>query len=78
MFARLRPSTHAVTAAYRLTRRNYAIASPGAAVFQIFNRDVKVRQKDRAALDVEKSRTTDYLKDEIAARVADRLEVLAQ
>ncbi|ORY91275.1 S-adenosyl-L-methionine-dependent methyltransferase [Syncephalastrum racemosum] len=78
MFARLRPSTQAVAAvsaaAGRLTRRNYAIASPGAAVFQIFNRHVKTRQRDRAALDVEKSRTTDYLKDEIAARVADRLE----
>lgn len=43
--------------------------------FHIFNRDVKRMQKDRAASNVEQSRTVDYLKDEIAARVADRLLV---
>jgi NADH dehydrogenase [ubiquinone] 1 alpha subcomplex assembly factor 5 len=43
--------------------------------FHVFNRDVKRMQKDRAASNVEQSRTVDYLKDEIAARVADRLLV---
>jgi hypothetical protein len=43
--------------------------------FHVFDRDVKRMQKDRAAFNVEHSRTVDYLKDEIAARVADRLLV---
>jgi NADH dehydrogenase [ubiquinone] 1 alpha subcomplex assembly factor 5 len=41
--------------------------------FQVFDRHVKQLQKDRAASNAEQSRTVDYLKDEIAARVADRL-----
>lgn len=43
--------------------------------FQVFDRQVKRLQKDRAASNAEESRTVDYLKDEIAARVADRLLV---
>ncbi|KAF7721703.1 hypothetical protein EC973_004292 [Apophysomyces ossiformis] len=64
---------------FGLPRRFYASVptnSPtgsGGTAFQVFNREVKRRQKERAALDVEKSRVVDYLKDEIAARVADRL-----
>ncbi|KAI7859632.1 S-adenosyl-L-methionine-dependent methyltransferase [Circinella umbellata] len=58
---------------YPLWRRHYATAAHGAANFQVFNRDVKRMQKDRAASNVETSRTVDYLKDEVAARVADRL-----
>ncbi|CAO3641636.1 unnamed protein product [Mucor hiemalis] len=53
-----------------IARRHYA-AAPQA--FQVFDRKVKCLQKDRAASNVEESRTVDYLKDEIAARVADRL-----
>ncbi|KAF1796041.1 S-adenosyl-L-methionine-dependent methyltransferase [Mucor lusitanicus] len=51
-------------------RRHYA-TTPQA--FHVFNREAKKLQKDRAAMNVEESRTVDYLKDEIAARVADRL-----
>ncbi|KAG2201611.1 hypothetical protein INT46_008790 [Mucor plumbeus] len=50
--------------------RNYA-TTPQA--FHVFNREAKKLQKDRAAMNAEESRTVDYLKDEIAARVADRL-----
>ncbi|KAH8555674.1 S-adenosyl-L-methionine-dependent methyltransferase [Umbelopsis sp. PMI_123] len=58
--------------------RSYAIVppstpAPDAAGFQVFHRDTKRMQKDRAAFNVEESRIVDYLKDEIAARVADRL-----
>ena len=60
---------------YPLWRCHYATAAHGAANFQVFNRDVKRIQKDRAASNVETSRTVDYLKDEVAARVADRLMV---
>ncbi|KAI9482829.1 MAG: S-adenosyl-L-methionine-dependent methyltransferase [Benjaminiella poitrasii] len=43
------------------------------APFQVFDRHAKRLQKDRAAFQVEQSRTVDYLRDEVAARVADRL-----
>lgn len=56
----------------RQSRRHY-VTTPQA--FQVFDRNVKLLQKERAASDVEQSRTVDYLKDEIAARVADRLLV---
>lgn len=56
----------------RQSRRNY-VATPQA--FHVFDRKAKLLQKERAASDAEQSRTVDYLKDEIAARVADRLLV---
>jgi hypothetical protein len=55
-----------------LVRRQYATAPQS---FHVFDRNVKRMQKDRAASNVEESRVVDYLKDEIAARVADRLLV---
>lgn len=57
----------------RQTRRNYVTT---AQAFNVFDRKAKLLQKDRAASNIEESRTVDYLKDEIAARVADRLLVL--
>lgn len=62
-------------AAIATARRTFATAAGGSTAFKVFNRDAKRRQKDRAALDVEASRTVDYLRDEIAARVADRFAV---
>ncbi|CAO3655194.1 unnamed protein product [Mucor fragilis] len=53
------------------TARRHYVATPQA--FHVFNREAKKLQKDRAAMNVQESRTVDYLKDEIAARVADRL-----
>lgn len=47
--------------------------SPGAPTLQIFNPHVKYQQKERAATNVEQSRATDYLKDEVAQRLVDRL-----
>ena len=41
----------------------------------VFNRSAKIRQKDRSALAPDASRTTDYLKDEIADRLFDRFLV---
>ncbi|KAK5209420.1 hypothetical protein LTR41_004956 [Exophiala xenobiotica] len=54
-------------------RRPYAIQSPGAPTLQIFNDNVKHLQRERAASDPEHSRKTDYLKDEVAQRLVDRL-----
>ncbi|KAI8323000.1 S-adenosyl-L-methionine-dependent methyltransferase [Martensiomyces pterosporus] len=44
-----------------------------AAPFEVFDRSAKRMQRDRAASRWEDSREVDYLKDEVAARVADRL-----
>lgn len=48
---------------------------PGKPSLEIFNRRVKHLQKDRAARNVEQSRKVDYLKDEVAARLCERLLV---
>lgn len=44
-------------------------------MFEVFNRRSKWLQKERAAADVEKSRQADYLKDEVAIRLCERLLV---
>ena len=53
----------------------YATQAAGNPALQVFNRDVKYLQKERAAANVETSRQTDYLKDEIAQRLCERLLV---
>ncbi|KAK6542208.1 hypothetical protein TWF694_007967 [Orbilia ellipsospora] len=45
----------------------------GGAPFHIFDRFVKRVQRDRAASDIESSRNVDYLRDEVADRLVDRL-----
>jgi NADH dehydrogenase [ubiquinone] 1 alpha subcomplex assembly factor 5 len=55
--------------------RSYAVQAPGKPNLEIFNRKVKHLQKDRAARDVEQSRKVDYLKDEVATRLCERLLV---
>lgn len=57
------------------TRRSYAFQAAGAPVFEVFNRRTKWLQKERAAADPELSRQADYLKDEVAARLCERLLV---
>jgi NADH dehydrogenase [ubiquinone] 1 alpha subcomplex assembly factor 5 len=44
-------------------------------VLEVFNRKTKHLQKDRAARNVEESRKVDYLKDEVAMRLCERLLV---
>ncbi|EKD17767.1 methyltransferase domain-containing protein [Drepanopeziza brunnea f. sp. 'multigermtubi' MB_m1] len=53
--------------------RSYAVQAPGSPTLQIFNRHTKYLQKERAASDVERSRQVDYLKDEVAMRLSERL-----
>lgn len=55
--------------------RSYAFQASGSPVFEVFNRRTKWLQKERAASDVEASRQADYLKDEIASRLCERLLV---
>ncbi|KAF4123874.1 NADH dehydrogenase [Geosmithia morbida] len=61
------------TAAAVVSRRTYAVQSGGAPRFQVFNRRSKWLQKERAASNPELSRQADYLKDEVAVRVTERL-----
>jgi NADH dehydrogenase [ubiquinone] 1 alpha subcomplex assembly factor 5 len=58
-------------------RRTYASQTPGNPILEIFNRKTKQLQKDRAAQNVEESRKVDYLKDEVAMRLCERLLVLS-
>ena len=44
-------------------------------MLEVFNRKAKQLQKDRAAINVEHSRKVDYLKDEVAMRLCERLLV---
>ncbi|KAI8343200.1 S-adenosyl-L-methionine-dependent methyltransferase [Chlamydoabsidia padenii] len=54
-------------------RQSYSTVSSAPMAFQVFDRQVKKKQKDRAAAHKDQSRLVDYLKDEVAARVSDRL-----
>ncbi|OAL69292.1 methyltransferase [Trichophyton violaceum] len=53
--------------------RAYAVQTPGNPTLEVFNRRTKLLQKDRAAKNVDTSRQVDYLKDEVAMRLSDRL-----
>ncbi|KAI0541402.1 S-adenosyl-L-methionine-dependent methyltransferase [Xylaria digitata] len=55
------------------TRRSYAFQAATPPIHQVFNRRTKWLQKERASYHVEDSRTADYLKDEVAIRVCERL-----
>ncbi|KZZ98711.1 Methyltransferase type 11 [Moelleriella libera RCEF 2490] len=61
------------TSSHLANRRAYAAHSAGAPRFQVFNRNTKWLQKERAASRAEESRQADYLKDEVAVRVSERL-----
>ncbi|KAF5971664.1 methyltransferase [Fusarium coicis] len=54
-------------------QRFYAVQAAGAPRFQVFNRHTKWLQKERAGVNSEQSREADYLKDEVAIRVSERL-----
>lgn len=57
----------------RHARRAYAIQSPGTSAIEVFDAHSKWQHKERAALNIEQSRNVDYLRDEVAARLCDRL-----
>ncbi|KAK5632604.1 hypothetical protein RRF57_008318 [Xylaria bambusicola] len=54
-------------------RRPYAFQAAAPPIHKVFNRRTKWLQKERASQDVENSRIADYLKDEIAMHVCERL-----
>ncbi|GAA5949952.1 hypothetical protein JCM3765_007748 [Sporobolomyces pararoseus] len=60
----------------RSTKRGYAVPSfapSSASPFQVFDRNLKRSQRDRAAANKDKSRLTDYVKDDVAQSMVDRL-----
>lgn len=69
------PSRWRLSRWFSTQTRNYAVQAPGRPTFEVFNRTVKHMQKDRAARDVEQSRQVDYIKDEVAKRLCERLLV---
>ncbi|RMZ86605.1 hypothetical protein DV736_g6169, partial [Chaetothyriales sp. CBS 134916] len=71
--AALRPWLHISALRRRLQPRPYAVQAPGRPSLHVFNQDIKFLQKERAAAHVEHSRSADYLKDEVARRLVDRL-----
>lgn len=54
-------------------QRPYAIQAPGGPGLQVFNRETKWLQKERAASNPLASRNVDYLRDEVASRLCERL-----
>jgi NADH dehydrogenase [ubiquinone] 1 alpha subcomplex assembly factor 5 len=55
--------------------RRYAVQAPGAPMMEIFSGQQKWLQKERAAADRETSRSVDYLRDEVASRLCERVLV---
>ena len=53
--------------------RSYAVQAPGAPAIEVFNNHTKWLHKERAARNTDQSRKVDYLRDEVAARLCDRL-----
>ncbi|KAI1506248.1 S-adenosyl-L-methionine-dependent methyltransferase [Biscogniauxia marginata] len=53
--------------------RAYAVQAAAPPTHQVFNRHTKWLQRERAAADIEGSRVADYLKDEVAMRLCQRL-----
>ena len=57
----------------RTSLRTYAISAGGAPIVEVFDTRTKWTHKERTAADVAHSRQVDYLRDEIATRLCDRL-----
>lgn len=66
-------------AGWTFQRRPASIASSGSlaanSALNVFDSATKIRQKNRAASDKEFSRVTDYVRDEVAGVMVDRLLV---
>ncbi|KAJ2816332.1 hypothetical protein IWW50_006537, partial [Coemansia erecta] len=77
----LQQATARLPTAIRIAQRQYSTGKDTAreylektaAPFEVFDRNAKRMQRDRAASRATTSREVDYLRDEVAARVADRL-----
>ncbi|GAA5894256.1 hypothetical protein JCM5296_004696 [Sporobolomyces johnsonii] len=75
-FSRSAPPTALAQALKPAARRSYAVPSfapSSASPFAVFDRNLKRQQRDRAARDKQRSRLTDYVKDDVAQSMVDRL-----
>ncbi len=72
------PSPSSSTSSPLRARRTYASQASGGTSFNVFNTHTKWLQKERAAANADLSRQADYLKDEVAMRVCERLLVRPQ
>lgn len=54
---------------------DYATQTPGSLTLQVFSSATKHRQRERSASNPEASRRVDYLRDEVATRLCERLLV---
>ncbi|KAI9689709.1 MAG: hypothetical protein M1820_010079 [Bogoriella megaspora] len=53
--------------------RTYAVQAPGNSSIEVFNENHKILQRERAASNADASRQVDYLRDEVARRLCERL-----
>ncbi|KAK5110070.1 hypothetical protein LTR62_006315 [Meristemomyces frigidus] len=65
--------TRSLQTCWRTERRSYAIQAGGAPIVEVFDARTKYLHKERSAANVEQSRQVDYIRDEVAARLSDRL-----
>ena len=72
---RLSPTSAVRRRLFQSSVRHYAVQTPGAPTLQVFNSNTKHLQRERAASDVEGSRKVDYLRNEVAVRLCERLLV---
>ena len=72
---RLLPTSTILRRLFQSSVRHYAVQTPGAPTLQVFNSTTKHLQRERAASDIEGSRKVDYLRDEVAVRLCERLLV---
>ncbi|TKA30976.1 hypothetical protein B0A50_01944 [Salinomyces thailandicus] len=56
-----------------IAQRSYAISAGGAPIASVFSNPTKHQHRERAALDPHQSRQVDYLRDQVATRLCDRL-----
>lgn len=68
-----RPSTWQLGSRNVPIARSYAVQAPGAPTVEVFDSRTKWVHKERAARNVQQSRQVDYLRDEVAMRLCDRL-----
>lgn len=69
----MRSSVFRIAAKPRQWQRTYAVQAPGAPTVEVFDGRTKWRHKERAAANAAHSREVDYLRDEVAMRLCDRV-----
>lgn len=70
------PSSSSLSSSSSSSKSNSSGGIPNPSAYAVFDRSTKIKQKNRAVRrDIDHSRLTDYVKDEIAANMVERLLV---